>query len=77
MQEHLEIKGVASTRRGLYDWRKHGITEVEQDARKDGMIGRHQVAMETNGQMATMLSQTVLQKSTLNDLDTIRNASTR
>ncbi|KVT01215.1 M16 family metallopeptidase [Burkholderia ubonensis] len=63
-------KGVASTRRVLEAWWKQGITQAELDARKDGMIGRHQVAMETTGQMAAMLTQTVLQDRPLSDLDT-------
>ncbi|WGY67055.1 insulinase family protein [Burkholderia cepacia] len=63
-------KGVASTRHILDAWWKQGITQAELDARKDGMIGRHQVAMETTGQMAAMLSQTVLQDRPLSDLDT-------
>ncbi|WP_431822194.1 M16 family metallopeptidase [Burkholderia sp. F1] len=63
-------KGVASTRRVLDAWWKQGITQAELDARKDGMIGRRQVAMETTGQMAHMLTQTVLQDQPLSDLDT-------
>lgn len=63
-------KGVASTRSVLDAWWKQGITQEELDARKDGMIGRHQVTMETTGQMAAMLSQTVLQDRPLSDLDT-------
>ncbi|OXJ36785.1 hypothetical protein CFB82_10075 [Burkholderia sp. HI2714] len=63
-------KGVASTRRILDAWWKQGVTQTELDARKDGMIGRHQVAMETTGQMAAMIAQTVLQDRPLSDLDT-------
>ncbi|MDN7488176.1 MULTISPECIES: M16 family metallopeptidase [unclassified Burkholderia] len=63
-------KGVASTRRILDAWWKQGVTQAELDARKDGMIGRHQVAMETTGQMAAMIAQTVLQDRPLSDLDT-------
>lgn len=63
-------KGIASTRRILDVWWKQGITQAELDARKDGMIGRHQVAMETTGQMAAMIAQTVLQDRPLSDLDT-------
>lgn len=63
-------KGVASTRRILDTWWKQGVTQAELDARKDGMIGRHQVAMETTGQMAAMIAQTVLQDRPLSDLDT-------
>ncbi|WP_423379194.1 M16 family metallopeptidase [Burkholderia sp. LMG 32019] len=63
-------KGVASIRSVLNAWWKQGVTQAELDARKDGMIGRHQVAMETTGQMAAMLSQTVLQDRPLSDLDT-------
>ncbi|HEF5875209.1 TPA: insulinase family protein [Burkholderia cenocepacia] len=63
-------KGVASTRRILDAWWKQGVTQTELDARKDGMIGRHQIAMETTGQMAAMIAQTVLQDRPLSDLDT-------
>lgn len=63
-------KGIASTRRVLDAWWKQGITQAELNARKDGMIGRQQVAMETTGQMAAMLAQTVLQDQPLSDLDT-------
>ncbi|WP_176047873.1 pitrilysin family protein [Burkholderia sp. BCC1644] len=63
-------KGVASTRRILDAWWKQGVTQAELDARKDGMIGRHQVSMETTGQMAAMIAQTVLQDRPLSDLDT-------
>ncbi|WP_175819729.1 pitrilysin family protein [Burkholderia sp. BCC0419] len=63
-------KGIASARRVLDAWWKQGITQAELDARKDGMIGRQRVAMETTGQMAAMLAQTVLQDQPLSDLDT-------
>ncbi|TGN95983.1 M16 family metallopeptidase [Burkholderia sp. USMB20] len=63
-------KGVISTRRILDAWWKQGVTQAELDARKDGMIGRHQVSMETTGQMAAMIAQTVLQDRPLSDLDT-------
>ena len=47
------------------------------DARKDGMLGRRQVAMQTTGQMAAMLAHTVLQDQPLSDLTPTPSVSVR
>jgi zinc protease len=62
-------KGVASTRRELFNWWKDGITDQELTARKQGLIGGYLVGLSTTAGLASTILVDVQRGYDVNWLD--------